>query len=184
MQSSSQSFFNVVLVTVMAALQSVLSHYVPNAAALFNLPLLALLYVTLTQSSLPLILFLGTLAGFLQDAQTVDLLGLNGFSNLSVCSLLYLSSAVIAVEGWVMRSSVLWLSFILSSLISIGLRIAFLNRHESLYFDQLLMGAFVCAFVGLPVFALWDKLSKVVTSGKMAGGGDVLVNVTKGLLRK
>ncbi len=175
MQSFLWPFCIVLLVTVMVALQTISTHYFPNAASLLNLPLIVLLYFTLTRASLLWILFLGTLAGFLQDSQTVGLLGLNGFSNISVCSLFYLTTAAISVDGWVMRSSILGLSFISSSLISWGLRISFLNRHEFLCWDQLLMGALVCVFVGLPVFSLFDRMFK---------GRDILVNVAKGLLRR
>jgi rod shape-determining protein MreD len=157
MQSLFQPFLDVLLLTGMVALQSVSAHYFPNAGALLNLPLIVLLYMTLTQASLGWILFLGTLAGLLQDSQAVNLLGLNGFCNLSVCILVYLGSMRIAVDGWIMRTSILGLSYAAAGLISWSLRVAFLDRYEHLLFDQLLMGALVCAGLGLPIFSLFDR---------------------------
>jgi rod shape-determining protein MreD len=175
MLSFLQSLSIVLLATVMVALQTLSARYLPNAAVLLNLPLIVLLYVTLTQASWLWILFLGTLVGFLQDSQTTSLLGLNGFSNIAVCSLLYYSSALISIEGWATRFCILGLSFISSRLISWGLRISFLDRHESLDWEPLLLGAVTCALVGLLLFSFFDTMFK---------GRDLLINVTKGLLRR
>lgn len=157
MLSLLQSLFLVLLTTVMVTLQALSAHYFPQVTVLIDLPLVALLYITLTRESLLWILFMGTLVGFLQDSQTVSLFGLNGFSNIAVCSLVYLSSAVIAVDRFVTRLVIFWLSFFLSNLISWMLRIFFLNRYESFRLDQVLVGAFVCTFIGLPLFYLFDR---------------------------
>jgi len=151
----------VLLTTAMVTLQTLSAHYFPQVTVLIDLPLVALLYITLIRKSLLWILFLGTLVGVLQDSQTVSLFGLNGFSNIAVCSLVYLSSAVIAVDRFVARLVIFWLSFLLSNLISWMLRIFFLNRYESFPFDQALVGAFICTLIGLPLFYLFDRVLRM-----------------------
>ncbi len=160
MQSLFQSLVDVLLLTGMVVIEGVSAHFFPNAASLLNLPLIVLLYMTLTHADLPWILFLGALVGLLQDSQGVHLLGLSGFCNLSVCILVYLGSAMIAMDGWIMRTSILGLSFLVSGLLSWVLRVAFLDRYESLMFDHLLMGGLVCAGLGLPIFTLFDRILK------------------------
>ena len=160
MQFLFQSLVDLLLLAGMVILQGVSAHFFPNAASLLNLPLSVLLYMTLTQAGLPWILFLGTLVGLLQDSQGVHLLGLSGFCNLSVCVLAYLVGTMIAMDGWITRTAILGLSFVVSGFLSWVLRIAFLDRYESLLVDQLLMGGLVCAGLGLPMFTLLDRILK------------------------
>lgn len=160
MQSLFQSLVDVLLLTGMVVIQGVSAHFFPNAASLLNLPLIVLLYMTLTQANLPWILFLGTLVGLLQDSQGVNLLGLSGFCNLSACILVYLGGGMVAMDGWIMRTGILGLSFVVSGFFTWVLRVAFLDRYESLLFDQLLMGGLVCAGLGLPIFTLFDRILK------------------------
>ena len=160
MQSLIQSLVDVLLLTGMVVIQGVSAHFFPNAASLLNLPLIVLLYMTLTQADLLWILCLGALVGLLQDSQGVHLLGLSGFCNLSVCVLVYMGGTMIAMDGWIMRTAILGLSFVASGFISWVLRVAFLDRFESLPFDQLLMGGLVCAGLGLPIFTLFDRFLK------------------------
>ncbi len=160
MQSLFQSLVDVLLLTGMVVIEGVSAHFFPNAASLLNLPLIVLLYMTLTQANLPWILFLGALVGLLQDSQGVNLLGLSGLCNLSACILVYVGGTMIAMDGWIMRTSILGLAFLVSGSLSWVLRVAFLDRYESLMFDQLLMGGLVCAGLGLPIFTLFDRILK------------------------
>lgn len=160
MQSLFQSLVDVLLLMGMMVLQGVSAHFFPNAASLLNLPLIVLLYMTLTQANLLWILVLGTLIGLLQDSQAVHLLGLSGFCNLSVCILVYLSSTMIVTDSWITRTGILGLSFVTWGFISWVLRVIFLDRYENLLFDQLLMGGLVSAGLGLPIFTLFDRILK------------------------
>ena len=160
MQSLLQPLVDVLLLTGMVVIQGVSAHFFPNAASLLNLPLIVLLYMTLTQANLLWILFLGSLVGLLQDSQGVHLLGLSGFCNLSACILVYLGGTMIAMDGWMMRTGILGLSFLVSGFLSWVLRVAFLDRYESLMFEPLLMGGLVCAGLGLPIFTLFDRILK------------------------
>ena len=60
MQSLLQSLLDVLLLTGMVVIEGVSAHFFPNASALLNLPLIVLLYMTLTQADLPWILFPGS----------------------------------------------------------------------------------------------------------------------------
>lgn len=158
MLPNAQLFLLIFLVLGMVTLQPLVSHYFPETAILIDLPLLALLYITFTQQSLFLILFLSSLVGLLQDSQTVDLLGLNGFRNLIVCTLAYLSGTMIVVDHILTRLIIVWISFVLSDFISWLLRIFFLNRYEVLNFYQILLGASLSTVIGILLFIALDKI--------------------------
>ena len=156
-----QPFLLIFLVLGMVTLQPLVSYYFPEVGILIDLPLLALLYITLTKQSLLLILILGSLGGVLQDSQSVNLLGLSGFRNIVICSFVYLSGTKIAVDHILTRFSIVWISFVLADLVSWILRVFFLNRYEIFNFAQTLTGASLGTVIGIFLFFVLDKILKI-----------------------
>ena len=145
------------LIVLMVVLQVVVTRYFPRLS-LLDLPLIAVLYLTVARESLFWTVLSGSAVGFLQDSLSLSPLGMNGFTKISVGCLAYIANSIFAIDRVATRLALLFLSSILAALLFSGLRILFLNRNEIIPGERILWSGAVNAFVGLPLFYLFDKM--------------------------
>ncbi len=145
------------LIMLMVVLQVVVTRYFPRLS-LLDLPLIAVLYLTVARESLFWTVLSGSAVGFLQDSLSLSPLGMNGFTKISVGCLAYIANSIFAIDRVATRLALLFLSSILAALLFSGLRILFLNRNEIIPGERILWSGAVNAFVGLPLFYLFDKM--------------------------
>ena len=148
-----------VIIMLMVTLQVVLTRYFPRLGML-DLPLIAVIYLTIAKESLLWTIFSGSAIGFLQDSLSLSALGMNGFTKISIGCLAYLANSIFAVDRVLTRFGLLFLSSILATLLFLLLQIMFLNRNEVIDGQRLLLSGAVNALVGLPLFYLFDKIVK------------------------
>jgi rod shape-determining protein MreD len=102
----------------------------------------------------------GTIVGFLQDSLSPGPLGLNGFTKISVGCIAYLANTFLAIDRLTTRWGMLFISSLLAGLLFVVLRILFLNRHEIVDGERILLSGLINACVGLPLFYIFDKISQ------------------------
>jgi len=150
-------FAILLLIMLMVVLQVVVTRYFPRLS-LLDLPLIAVLYLTVARENLFWTVLSGSAVGFLQDSLSLSPLGMNGFTKISVGCLAYIANSIFAIDRVATRLALLFLSSILAALLFSGLRILFLNRNEIILGERILWSGAVNAFVGLPLFYLFDKM--------------------------
>lgn len=148
-----------VIIVLMVALQVVLTLYFPRLG-MVDLPLIAVIYLTIAKESLLWTIFSGSAIGFLQDSLSLSALGMNGFTKISVGCLAYLANSIFAIDRVTTRFGLLFISSMLSSLLFLLLRIMFLNRNEAIGGERLLVSGAVNALVGLPLFYFFDRIAR------------------------
>ena len=149
----------IVLVLVLLALQLVLNRYV-SWLSMLDLPLIAVLYLTLSKESLVWTVLSGTGVGFLQDSLSLGAMGMNGFTKISVSFLAYLANSVFAIDRLAARWIMLFLASVVATLMLFLLRVLFLNREEVVDVKQLLTMGLVNACLGLAIFYLFDRMTR------------------------
>ena|SRR5437870_4908695 len=157
MVSFLRSLSVLIIIMLMVALQVVLTRYFPRLG-LLDLPLIAVVYLTIAKESLLWTIFSGSAIGFLQDSLSLSVLGMNGFTKISVGCLAYLANSIFAVDRVTTRFGLLFISSILATLLFLLLRVMFLNRNEAVDGGRLLLSGAVNALVGLPLFYFFDKI--------------------------
>jgi rod shape-determining protein MreD len=150
----------VVLIIIVSTvvLQVLLTRYFPRL--LLDLPLVSVLYLTIAKENLFWTIGSGTIVGFLQDSLSPGPLGLNGFTKISVGSIAYLANTFLAIDRLTTRWGMLFISSLLAGLLFVVLRILFLNRHEIVDGERILLSGLINACVGLPLFYIFDKISQ------------------------
>jgi rod shape-determining protein MreD len=145
------------LIMLMVVLQVVLTRYFPRLSFL-DLPLIAVLYLTVARESLFWTVVSGSVVGFLQDSLSLSPLGMNGLTKISVGCLAYMANSIFAIDRVATRLALIFISSILAALLFSGLRILFLNRNEMILGERILWSGTVNACIGLPLFYLFDKI--------------------------
>lgn len=153
-----RSFAVILIIVSTVVFQVLLTRYFPRL--LLDLPLIAVLYLTVSRESLMWTVFSGTAVGFLQDSLSPGPLGMNGFAKISVGCLAYMANTVLAIDRLATRWGMLFSSSLLAAFLFLLLRILFLNRHEIIDGKRILLSALVNACVGLVLFYLFDRISK------------------------
>src|SRR5262245_12802082 len=149
-----------IIIVSTVVLQVLLTRYFPRL--LLDLPLVAVLYLTMSRESLVWTILSVTVVGFLQDSLSPGPLGLNGFTKIAVGCLAYMANTVIAIDRVVTRWGLLFVSSLLAALIFLLLRVLFLNRNETLEGERILLSGLVNACAGLPLFYIFDKIGRPV----------------------
>jgi rod shape-determining protein MreD len=147
------------LIVVLLAFQVALTRYVPWLNML-DLPLVAVLYLTIAKESLLWTIIAGSAVGFLQDSLSVGVLGMNGFTKISIGFLAYMANSVFAIDRHITRWILLFLSSIFATLLFFLLRILFLNRDEMMDGKRLLVSGVLNACIGLFLFYVFDRISR------------------------
>ncbi|MEW5979046.1 MAG: rod shape-determining protein MreD [Acidobacteriota bacterium] len=150
-------FSILVLIVLMVILQVFLTRYFPWVSIL-DLPLISVVYLTVAKESLVWTVFSGSAVGFLQDSLSLSIMGLNGFTKISIGCLAYLANTVFAIDRVITRFLLLFVCSVLSALLFLILRILFMNREEIIAGQQILLSGTINACVGLPLFYLFDKI--------------------------
>jgi len=145
------------LIMLMVVLQVVLTRYFPRLS-LLDLPLIAVLYLTVARESLFWTVVSGSVVGFFQDSLSLSPLGMNGLTKISVGCLAYMANSIFAIDRVATRLALIFVSSILAALLFSGLRILFLNRNEMILGERILWSGAVNACIGLPLFYLFDKI--------------------------
>jgi rod shape-determining protein MreD len=159
MLESVRAVLLLLLIVVLLAFQVALTRYVPWLNML-DLPLVAVLYLTIAKESLLWTIFAGSAVGFLQDSLSVGVLGMNGFTKISIGFLAYMANSVFAIDRHITRWALLFLSSIFATLLFFLLRILFLNRDEMMDGKRLLVSGALNAFIGLFLFYVFDRISR------------------------
>jgi rod shape-determining protein MreD len=139
-------------------LQVLLTRYFPRL--FLDLPLVSVLYLTIAKENLIWTILSGTVVGFLQDSLSPGPLGMNGFTKISIGCLAYMVNTILAIDRVVTRWGILFLSSLLAGLLFLVLRILFLNRNEMIDGERILISGLLNACVGLPLFYLFDKITR------------------------
>ena len=145
------------LIMLMVALQMVMTRYFPKFSSL-DLPLIAVLYLTVARESLFWTVLSGSAVGFVQDSLSPSPLGINGFTKISIGCLAYMANSIFAIDRVATRLALIFIASILAALLFSALRILFLNRSELILGERILWTGAVNACVGLPLFYLFDKI--------------------------
>jgi rod shape-determining protein MreD len=145
------------LVLLMVVLQTVMTRYFPKLSSL-DLPLIVVLYLTVTRESLFWTVFSGSAVGFVQDSLSPGPLGMNGFTKISIGCLAYMANSIFAIDRIATRLALIFISSLLAVLLFASLRILFLNRSEVIVGERILWSGLVNACVGLPLFYVFDKI--------------------------
>jgi rod shape-determining protein MreD len=145
------------LIMLMVVLQTVTTRYFPKLSSL-DLPLIAVLYLTISRESLFWTVFSGSAVGFVQDSLSPSPLGMNGFTKISIGCLAYMANSIFAIDRIATRLALIFISSLLAALLFSALRVLFLNRSETIWGERILWSAVVNACVGLPLFYLFDKI--------------------------
>ncbi len=148
-----------VLVVVLLAFQVALTRYV-SWLNMLDLPLVAVLYLTITKESLLWTILAGSAVGFVQDSLSLGVLGMNGFTKISIGFLAYMANSVFAIDRHTTRWALLFLSSVFAALLYFLLRILFLNRDEMIDGRRLLLSGILNACVGLFLFYLFDRITR------------------------
>ncbi len=148
----------VIIIVSTVVLQVLLTRYFPRL--LLDLPLISVLYLTISKESLLWTIFSGTAVGFLQDSLSPGPLGMNGFAKISVGCLAYMANCIIAIDRVATRWGMLFVSSLLAAFTFLMLRVLFLDRHETMDGSRILLSALVNACAGLLLFYLFDKISR------------------------
>jgi len=135
-----------------------LTRYFPRL--FLDLPLVSVLYLTIAKENLIWTILSGTVVGFLQDSLSPGPLGMNGFTKISIGCLAYMVNTILAIDRVVTRWGILFLSSLLAGLLFLVLRILFLNRNEMIDGERILISGLLNACVGLPLFYLFDKITR------------------------
>jgi rod shape-determining protein MreD len=149
----------VMLLICMVLLQAFAAHYSP-ALKTVDLPLLTVLYITLTRERLTATVLLGSTLGIWQDSLSLSPLGLNGLVKISVGSLAYVANTFLAIDTLPTRWLVLFICSSLSALASWALRLMFLSRGEMLDEPLMLLSGLLNATIGLALFYMFDHILK------------------------
>jgi rod shape-determining protein MreD len=147
----------VIIILSTVVLQVLLTRYFPEL--LLDLPLVSVLYLTISRENLLWTIFSGTAVGFLQDSLSPGPLGMSGFTKIAVGSLAYMANTIIAIDRIATRWGMLFISSVLAGLLFLLLRVLFLDRHEIIDGARLLLGSLVNACAGLPLFYAFDRIS-------------------------
>jgi rod shape-determining protein MreD len=147
-----------IIIVSTVVLQVLLTRYFPRL--LLDLPLVAVLYLTMAKESLLWTILSGTVVGFLQDSLSPGPLGLNGFTKIAVGCLAYMANTIIAIDRVATRWGLLFVSSLLAALLFLLLRVLFLNRNETIDGERILLSALINACAGLPLFYIFDKISQ------------------------
>jgi rod shape-determining protein MreD len=150
-------FALLLLIVLMVVVQVVMTRYFPKLSSL-DLPLIAVLYLTIARESLFWTVLSGSAVGFVQDALSPSPLGMNGFTKISIGCLAYMANSIFAIDRVATRLALIFVSSILAALLFSALRILFLNRSELILGQRILWSGAVNACVGLPLFYLFDKI--------------------------
>jgi len=145
------------LIILMVVLQMVMTRYFPKLSSL-DLPLIAVLYLTVSRESLLWTVFSGSAVGFVQDSLSPSPLGMNGFTKISIGCLAYMANSIFAIDRVVTRLALIFVSSLLAGLLFSALRVLFLNRSEMIWGERILWSGVVNACVGLPLFYLFDRI--------------------------
>jgi rod shape-determining protein MreD len=145
------------LIILMVVLQMVMTRYFPKFSSL-DLPLIAVLYLTVTRESLFWTVLSGSAVGFVQDSLSPGPLGMNGFTKISIGCLAYMANSIFAIDRVATRLALIFIASILAALLFAALRILFLNRSELILGERIFWSGAVNACVGLPLFYLFDKI--------------------------
>ena len=148
----------VIIIVSTVVLQVLLTRYFPNL--LLDLPLVAVLYLTMAKESLLWTILSGTVVGFLQDSLSPGPLGLNGFTKIAIGCLAYMTNTIIAIDRVATRWGLLFVSSLLAALLFLLLRVLFLNRNESMDGERILLSGLINACACLPLFYIFDKISQ------------------------
>ncbi len=148
----------VIIIVSTVVLQVLLTRYFPRL--LLDLPLVSVLYLTISRENLLWTILSGTAVGFLQDSLSPGPLGMNGFTKISVGCLAYMANTVIAIDRVATRWGMLFVSSVLAALLFLLLRILFFSRHEIIDGERIMLSALVNACAGLPLFYLFDRISQ------------------------
>src|SRR5437773_2110491 len=97
-----------VMIISTVVLQVLLTRYFPRL--LLDLPLVAVLYLTMAKESLLWTILSGTVVGFLQDSLSPGPLGMNGFTKIAIGCLAYMTNTVIATDLVATRWGLLFVS--------------------------------------------------------------------------
>ena len=151
-----RSFVFVILIVLTVVIQVLLTRYFPRF--FLDLPLVSVLYLTITKESLLWTIFSGTAVGFLQDSLSPGPLGISGFTKIVIGCLAYMSNMVFAIDRVTTRWGMLFIGSLLGAFLFLGLRIMFLNRNEMIDGERILLSGFINACVGLPLFYIFDKV--------------------------
>ena len=149
-----------IIIVSTVVLQVLLTRYFPRL--LLDLPLVSVLYLTMARESLLWTILSGTVVGFLQDSLAPGPLGLNGFTKIAIGCLAYMANTVIAIDRIATRWGLLFVSSLLAALLFVLLRILFMNRHETIDGERILLSGLINACAGLPLFYVFDKISRPV----------------------
>ena len=144
----------IILLTVV--IQVLLTRYFPSLW--LDLPLVAVLYLTIAKENLFWTIFSGTAVGFLQDSLSSGPLGMNGFTKISIGCLAYMANIIFAIDRVATRWAMLFLSSFLASTLFLVLRILFFNRNEMIEAERLFWSGLLNASIGLPLFYLFDRI--------------------------
>jgi rod shape-determining protein MreD len=147
-----------IIIISTVVLQVLLTRYFPRL--LLDLPLVAVLYLTMAKESLLWTIMSGTAVGFLQDSLSPGPSGLNGFTKIAIGCLAYMTNTIIAVDRVATRWGLLFVSSLLAALLFVLLRVLFLNRNESIDGERILLSGLINACAGLPLFYIFDKISR------------------------
>jgi len=147
-----------IIIVSTVVLQVLLTRYFPRL--LLDLPLVAVLYLTMAKESLLWTILSGTVVGFLQDSLSPGPLGLNGFTKIAIGCLAYMTNTIIAIDRVATRWGLLFVSSLLAALLFLLLRVLFLNRNEAIDGERILLSGLINACVGLPLFYIFDKISQ------------------------
>jgi rod shape-determining protein MreD len=145
------------MILLLVVLQTVTTRYFPKLSSL-DLPLIAVLYLTLSRESLLWTVFSGSAVGFVQDSLSPSPLGMNGFTKISIGCLAYMANSIFAIDRIATRLALLFISSLLAAFLFSTLRVLFLNRSEMIWGERILWSGVVNACVGLPLFYLFDKI--------------------------
>jgi rod shape-determining protein MreD len=145
------------LIMLTVVLQTVMTRYFPKLSSL-DLPLIAVLYLTVSRESLFWTVFSGSAAGFVQDSLSPSPLGMNGFTKISIGCLAYMANSIFAIDRVATRLALIFISSILAALLFSALKILFLNRSEMIFGERILWSGALNVCVGLPLFYLFDKI--------------------------
>jgi rod shape-determining protein MreD len=145
------------LIALMVVLPTVTTRYFPKLSSL-DLPLIAVLYLTISRESLFWTVFSGSAVGFVQDSLSPSPLGMNGFTKISIGCLAYMANSIFAIDRVATRLALIFISSLLAALLFSALRVLFLNRSEMIWGERILWSGVVNTCVGLPLFYLFDKI--------------------------
>ena len=147
-----------IIIVSTVVLQVLLTRYFPRL--LLDLPLVSVLYLTIARENLLWTIFSGTAVGFLQDSLSPGQLGMNGFTKIAIGCLVYMANTILAIDRVVIRWGMLLVSSMLAGGLFLALRILFLDRNEMIDGERILLSGLINACVGLPLFYLFDKISR------------------------